>query len=238
MKLTTSSKTTVKQTSKLFFNLTTAIALWFSFLSVSFAGSTDIGIQVGPSLTKSIGKNAINSKVDIGAAAEFFLRYNISNMVSIRSGVGFADKGDRYNGITYTNKEGNQVLASVSHHRTKYITIPLLVELTFGNKKVQPYVNTGLYFGFLLNARDVFKDNTNGNIFKRTVTNDYHVFDMGYVLGVGLKVPIKTHWLFDFGVRNNFGFLQTNKNSNAYVHKLLNYSSDFNFGFAYRIGGN
>ena len=205
----------------------------------TFAKGTDIGIQLGPTLTKSLGKNAINSRVDIGASAEFFVRYNFTQMVSIRSGVGFADRGDRYNGLTYTNAQGDVVLASVLHHRTKYITIPVLVELTFGKSmKVQPYINTGLYFGFLLSARDIYKDNMNGNTFKHTVTNDYHAFDMGYIIGAGIKVPIKTHWMFDFGVRNDFGFLKTNKNSNAYVNKLMNYSTAFNFGFAYRFGGN
>lgn len=222
-----------------------AFILWMLFTlavlllipTLSFSKGTDIGLQLGPTLTKSIGRNNVNSHVDIGAAAEFFVRYNFTPLVSIRTGIGFEDKGDRYNGLNYTNGNGDVVLASVLHHRTKYITIPLLVELTFAQgKKVQPYINTGVYMGFLISARDIYKDNTNGNVFKSTVTNSYHTFDMGYVLGVGLKVPIKTHWLFDFGVRNDFGFIKTNKNSNAYVNKLLNYSTAFNFGFAYRFG--
>jgi hypothetical protein len=217
---------------KNFIPYATLLALFFS--STSFAKGWDIGLQAGPTVTKAIGKNAINPHADIGAAAEFFVRYNFTSMISLRTGVGFEDKGHKLNGFTITDGNGNIAYTSTFRHRTKYITMPLLVEFTFG-KKVQPYFNTGLYMGFLISARDTYKDN-NGNALKRTVTNDYRTYDMGYVLGAGIKVPVKQHWLIDVGMRNSFGFLPTNLNSNAYIRKLYNYSGAFNFGFAYQFG--
>jgi len=216
-------------------NKHTLSAILLLLLSIlSFSKGIDIGLQAGPTATTALGKNSIHPRADIGAATEFFVRYNFNSLVSIRTGLGFEDKGHKYKGII-TDGAGNPVYESTFGHRTKYMMIPVLVEFTFGGKKVLPYVNTGLYMGFLVSAVDKY-NNSNEVLIKRKVTNDYRTFDMGYLLGVGIKVPIKERWLIDVGMRNAFGFIRTNKYTSPVVSRFYNYSAAFNFGFAYKFG--
>lgn len=197
-----------------------------------YSKDIELGIQAGPTVTKSFGKSVIKYSADIRYAAEVYVKYSFSSTVGIRTGLGFEDKGGAIKNITFTDGAGNPIGTGKLHHHLQYITIPILAEFTFG-KKVQPYFNTGLYMGILAKGQDIAKYD---KAYKTDITQYFNRFDMGFVLGVGIKVPIKEKFLFNIDIRNSIGFLRTNKNSNPYMKNVLNYSTAFNIGFAYKFG--
>ena len=204
------------------------------FTTKSYANEMVIGIQVGPTVTNVLGKNNIfKPKADIRYAAEFYFKYYISNKIAFRTGLGFEDKGYQFKNATFTDPGGNPIGTGKFQHHLQYITIPVLAEFTFG-KKVQPYINTGFYFGILAKAQDISKFQSDK--VKSDVTQYINRFDMGFVVGAGINVPIKEKFLFNIDIRNSIGFLRTNKNANIFTNKRYNYSTAFNFGFAYKFG--
>ena len=118
-----------------------------------------------------------------------------------------------------------------------YLTLPVLAEFTFG-KKVQPFVNAGIYLGVLLNSKTVFRYGDNKT--SDNITNDKQRIDVGVMASAGIKVPVKKSCSFVFEVRNNIGLLNVYKNNfpGSERYKTRNYSTSFNVGFSYRFSKN
>lgn len=200
----------------------------------SYSKGIELGIQAGPTVTKTIGKIAFKHNADIRYATEIYVKYSFTSKIGIRTGLGFEDKGYVIKGLTFADGAGNPLVSGKLHHHLQYITIPILAEFTFG-KKLLPYFNTGFYLGILANSKDRYKyDDKTFN--KSVETSSYNRFDMGFILGVGIKVPIKEKFLFNVDIRNSVGFLRTNKYNPTGSYKAINYSTAFNIGFAYKFG--
>ncbi|MBK8673105.1 MAG: PorT family protein [Bacteroidetes bacterium] len=204
--------------------------------TISYSKGIELGIQGGPTVTKSFGKTIFKPSADIRYATEIYVKYNFTSKIGIRTGLGFEDKGYTIKGISKADFMGNIISTGNLHHHLQYITIPILAEFTFG-KKVLPFFNTGLYLGILTKSQDIakFDDKTT---YKYDATQYYKRADIGFVIGFGFKVPIKTKFLLITEIRNNIGTLNTigEKFYHEGKYNKFNYSSALNIGFAYKFG--
>ncbi|MBK6339604.1 MAG: outer membrane beta-barrel protein [Bacteroidetes bacterium] len=204
--------------------------------TISYSKGIELGIQGGPTVTKSFGKTIFKPSADIRYATEIYVKYNFTSKIGIRTGLGFEDKGFLDKDVYFTDFQGNIIGTGNIENHSQYITIPILAEFTFG-KKVLPFFNTGLYLGILAKSQDItkFDDKT---IFKSEATQYYKRADIGFVIGFGFKVPIKTKFLLITEIRNNIGTLNTigEKFYHEGKYNKFNYSSALNIGFAYKFG--
>ncbi|WP_430407015.1 porin family protein [Fluviicola sp.] len=170
------------------------------------------------------------------ASTGLTLQYNCKKIFSIRTGLSYQQKGYR---PTKTYDVAKTTL------RFDYLTIPILARFTFG-KKVHFFVNVGVFGSFLAGTTKRTKfylyPKYVDNIEKGHQTNPpgYNAGDAGFTGGLGISVPIKTHWLISLEARNYSGVLDiSNKHGNTFDshYKLdLTNTSDLLLGVAYRLG--
>lgn len=142
---------------------------------------------------------------------------------------GFEQK--RYNRTyTFTDQGGNVVGDFKTTSRFNYITVPVLLRASIGNK-IHYFLNTGPYIGFLLSSKFKYDDD-NSTI---NYTKNYHTADIGITAGIGLAVPIKDKFSFSVEFRNNFGLYNISNVQNSST-TLTTYSGNLLCGISYAIG--
>jgi len=192
----------------------------------------DIGIEGSPSLTFLRSKYITNKNVTLGFSGGIFFQFNFKKIFSLRTNISYERKGSALNGEA-TDEYGNSIGKITTHSNFDYLTLPILVRATFG-KKVQYFVSTGPYFGYLLKQTFVSK----GDIPKTTSdnTSNYKCFDIGISTGLGLSVPIKTKFAISFELRSNLGLYNINAVPTVTKEPIKTNSINFLFGFMYRLG--
>jgi hypothetical protein len=210
------------------------LALTFGSASAQ-TNKFDIGIEGGPSLVFLHGNEMLgeSNHPTTGVSAGAFFQYNFKKILSLRTNLSFERKGSftRYESTDYM---GIPIEDVTINSRFDYLTLPLLVRATFG-KKVQFFINTGPYIGFLIQLSTI----TKGGLCptkKGNSTSLMKRFDAGLTTGIGLAVPFKQKFAFTFEARNNMGLVNI---SAVPVYKngsILTNSTNFMFGFTYRLG--
>ena len=203
----------------------------------SYSKDMEIGFMAGPTVTKHFTNFGIKYNPDVRYAAEFMFQYRFTNIIGLRTGLGYENKGARINYVSLVDQSGNDISNGKVQFHQHYLTLPVLAEFTFG-KKVQPFVNAGIYLGVLLNSKTVFRYGDNKT--SDNITNDKQRIDVGVMASAGIKVPVKKSCFFVFEIRNNIGLLNVYKNNfpGSERYKTRNYSTSFNVGFSYRFSKN
>ena len=121
----------------------------------------DIGVEGSPSLIFLRGNNIIRDfhKPNIGFSIGFFFQFNFPKIISLRTNIAYERKGSVVKDFAITTVDQPTqptVGRATLYTNYDYLTFPLLVRATFGNK-VQFFINVGPYFGYLIKQTHVVK---------------------------------------------------------------------------------
>lgn len=188
-----------------------------------------IGLEGGPTLASFDGKDRFknNHSTKVGYTVGLSLQYDISKVVSIRTGLGFERKG-------YKMRFYNPLIDAYSRNiifHFDYLTAPLLARITFGNK-VKFFANAGPYFACLLSYNDSIDS------YKYTTESwkqYYKRFDWGITGGIGGAYPLNNNLLLTLEARYNLGMYNINKEIYNTDFTTFNKSASLLAGIAYKL---
>lgn len=214
---------------------TILLAILFSSTSFAQDYKFEIGIQGGPNYTAMRFKNDMiqeYNKPRMSASGSIFFQYNFSNLFSFRFDPGFESWSYKTKDFVATDPAGN-IIGTIKIHTTfNYITLPILLRASLGNK-TKVFFNAGPSFNVLLQEKNVVKGA--GYSTEQKNTDQYKTLNMGIVAGIGIGIPIKENLSLSFEIRNNLGLTNINKNSNKDFGIKTN-STSLLVGLAYKFG--
>lgn len=221
----------MKNTKSLFIALFLLTATTLSAQTNRFS----LGIEGGPSLVSLWGNEMLrkNHKPGMSFSSGLFFQYNISKLISLRTNISFERKGSKQT-IGITDENGNSLGNGVFRTNMDYLTIPLLVRATAG-EKLKYFINAGPYFGYLLEQTVVLKTD---NFPKMTLGDDMQIIahDLGLTTGLGVSIPLKTTFSLSFELRNNLGLINLSEVPVYREGSIKTNSTNFLFAFAYNFG--
>ena len=140
----------------------------------------------------------------IGFSGGLSFQYNSTKHISIRTTLSFERKGDVSTFDVYDIFVNNIIGKATVHWNYDYLTVPVLLRATFGNK-TKFFLNAGPFFSYLMRYSVVAQlPNTPETVNDRE-TKFYSWFDTGITTGLGISVPLKEALALSFEIRNNLG---------------------------------
>lgn len=213
---------------------TLIIILIFGSFSV-FAQRTkiELGIEGGPSIAfmqvrNNPSFNYYNPRI-LGSGA-FAFEYHFSNLIYLRSALGYEVKGYQRPYQIYAN--GTDLGIATTYFQFDYVTLPILIRLNFG-KKIRFFLNAGPYMSYLTAKKAHISEyeQYSGSALSGSV-RDYNRFDFGFSGGLGIGIPINENWSVSLEARNNFGLLPLKTDNDG---KIFTNSSNLLAGINYRL---
>lgn len=189
-------------------------------ISHSQPGKIQIGIEGGPGLsTLRYDLFFYPSKyleAGLGGSVGLSFKYDFDKRLSFKTNLLWELKGN--------TRESDE------DYRLNYITIPMLLQIKFGQTPTG-FFNIGPYISFQLPVPE-------------DIDIHYKPIDIGASLGIGLEIPVSPQIGLSFEIRNNLGLFNISSND-AYFDKygypvveigdLFTYTVVFQAGFAYRF---
>ena len=169
--------------------------------------NSEIGIEVGPSITKLDSKpyDKHYHLVRIGYYIGLSYQYNFSKNISLRTGLAFEQKGFSSNNFR-SFPDTNGILIN-EWYRIKetfsYMTLPVLFRYNFGKKKY--FINAGPYVGFLLSHKYEREKGIKFPAQTEQGTNGFNKIDFGISAGAGFNFPIRSNLKGSLEIRHNAG---------------------------------
>lgn len=216
--------------------------LFFSFLfSITLFAQQNkmgIGIIAGPSV--SIIRGNIFQDTTHVPAIGFSSGINFEFIFSKERALVFDIVFDhKVSGNTYklqqVNSVGSTIGIEVIRSKTylNYLTIPILFRKNFVYKKISPFVNAGIFMGYLI-RKGSYSDSS---YYFSTSIKYNESFDAGISAGFGSKLELNNKIACSIELRNNLGLydINRNKSSSSYSTSIRTNSTYLLFGFIYRI---
>ena len=105
------------------------------------------------------------------------------------------------------------------NYKTSYLTIPIIAHFE-GGKHVNFYGYSGIYFGFLVEAENY--SSLTSLQFPNTIVYDlsydptevFNAYELGGIIGMGIKIPLCKKVKFLVDTRYSFGITKAAKNTN------------------------
>lgn len=164
----------------------------------------EAGLQIGPGLGWLRGNEGIGrTKGIIGPVGGLTVQYNLSRELGVRLGAYYQQKGYRSD-ILFVDINGNEVGSGDLDFKLDYLTIPLMLRYSSG-EKLMVSVGVGGYSGILLSARQTV---SGFNAPEQTVTDDFDTLDLGICVSVGgamacgERIDLNAELRFDMGLAN------------------------------------
>lgn len=214
----------------------------------------NIGLELGGNLSffrdkTNYGQWQYSATSNVGYTAGLAFQINLSSHLSLQTGVIYDQKkysfkntyfhSDPYTIETATRKTANKF---------EYITLPLLVRATFG-EKVHFFVNAGAFVSVLTSQYTSFESESssqhtggsyNTSQEKGTFSDldDYKRLDYGLVGGIGIGIPIKKRWYLTAELRDNLGFCDIRLDKTGFFNEssLKTNSMGLIVGISYKLG--
>ncbi|MHB1279454.1 MAG: porin family protein [Bacteroidia bacterium] len=198
------------------------------------AQSCEAGFELGPGVATMRGNFWVESlnAPRIGFSGGVFIQRNMPGIISFRTALLFDRKGSSFT-VPVTDDEGNSLGDMRTTFNHDFLTVPLLVRATFG-QKVRFFVNTGPYFSYLLKQSIVSKGDQIKTM-KQTDTDGYKRFDMGISAGIGLAVPLCSTMKLNVEVRNNLGLVDVSDRPIANNGMLKHNSANLLVGVSFLL---
>ncbi len=194
----------------------------------------EFGVEAGAGI-RSLRTNPTDSafKTDIGFTGGIAGQYNMSPMLSLRLGAAYERKGAKFEttgGTTTTTAITGKV-------NVDYISIPLLLRVTFGKgKEVNFFVNAGPFVGILLANKikvDAFGTNPETEIDNKDSTKKV---DFGITGGLGVSFLVGKNMGFTVEARDNFGLTDINDRKTTIIEEIKTNSANLLLGFNWKFG--
>jgi hypothetical protein len=218
------------------------ITLFFcavTFLSYGQTNLFDIGIEGGLGAA-SLRDNDLtydHHHNRIGYETGIFGQYNFKQLISIRTGVYYEKKGSSTR-IPIFFDPGTSIDTIKGKESFDYITVPLLIKVTFG-KKINYFVNAGPYISFLLKQTeqyDQFDPIRQSSVTTLDRTSGFKRTEMGLSSGLGILFNCKQKFTFSLEARDNLGLTKTTKEPIFSNGVTKTNSANLLLGISYKLG--
>ena len=163
----------------------------------------DVGLSAGPSFSWLRGNKAIdNTDPLLASAAAITLQCNLSELIGLRLGAGYQQKGSRSD-VQLTDVNGNAIASGSARTKLDYLLLPLMVRARFGTGS-RFTAGVGPYVGYLMRSRLSYSgEGLDGNDIDNT--DDMERWDMGISASVGGSVALGGNLLLNAEVRYDKG---------------------------------
>lgn len=182
------------------------VSLLIIHSSFSQSKKLEIGIVAGPSLSFLFGNEILRSytKPILRYAFGGSLDYHFTDKLAFAANIIYERKGNSY--LTQmTDAMGNPIYLATTYAYYDYLSIPVLLKPSFGNK-LKFFLTLGPNFNFLLNTSTEISSSSQQNM------NPYfNLFDLGLTTGIGITAPLSDKFNFSVELRNNLGLLNISK---------------------------
>jgi Outer membrane protein beta-barrel domain len=230
----------------------------FSFFSLSAQSGLIFGASGGINNSRISYSNAVNMKTStsnlMGYQGALTVGWQFSNNFALTSGLQYAQKGTKLaddNKAYRDDSNGQTFLGSqIGEERTNFFTIPILARYKFLSSDFGFTISSGLSLNMGQDGtafRYVQSNNNSKTYFGRYedvtfgdgINNLYNTFQVGFVLGAGLIVPINEkgrltlNVAFDFGLSDAYNTRY--KNANTIFEKAFNRSTFFTLGYEHLL---
>lgn len=203
------------------------LAAYFTFLNLIGTPSAcaqeliTLGPKVGGNLSTLAGKDAANASADTRFMAGVFMSVKPHSLFAIQVEANYTQKGARV----------RNTILTISELGLTYLEVPVLARFCFATSaKVVPYLATGPYIGFLMNARNTYLEDP-------IVTRQYKKSDLGWTAGGGLEMDLGKNWLMvDLRYGQGFVKLPAQTNPPSIRNSVFTLSTAFGFELFDRFG--
>jgi Outer membrane protein beta-barrel domain len=215
------------------------IALFLCLFTLSSFGQRnlfDIGIEGGFGSSSLRGNDFIARNYHNRTSCEtgLFVQYNCRRIISIRTGMYYEQKGS-VREIKVRDDVGSSIGTAEIKESFNYITIPILVRATIGNK-VRYFVNAGPYLGFLLKQKVTYGAFQQFPEETFNATDNYKKTERGISTGAGILFNCKQRFAFSMELRNNLGLTNTSKLSVINNGEIKTSAVNLLLGVSYKPG--
>jgi opacity protein-like surface antigen len=173
--------------------------------------TVEFGANVG--LNRSLVSNTTGSTDPLsGFNVAFSADYYFSDRWSIKGKLIYDQKGWANGFIKFDQLYYNQQYDPIIYgtittdFNLDYITIPVMANWHFGKKR-NWYLNFGPYVGFLVSAKD--------SKLKYNFKQEFQNTDIGFQLGIGVKIPVSDKLKIYFEYEGQDGFTDTYRINNT-----------------------
>jgi hypothetical protein len=226
----------------------------FSILPLSAQSGLILGVNGGINNSRINYSNVVNMKTStsnlMGYQGALTVGWQFSNNFSLLSGVQYAQKGTKLaddNKAYRDDSNGQTFLGSqIGEERTNFVTIPFVARYKFFSSDFGFTLSSGLSLNMGQDGtafRYVQSNNNSKTYFGRYedvafgdgINDLYNTFQVGFVLGAGLIVPINEKGRLTLNVALDFGLSDAYntrfKNANTIFEKAFNRSTFFTLGY-------
>jgi len=158
-----------------------------------------------------------------GFVGAITFQYNFTNLISFRTNVAYERKGEVAK-VT-AHDYGNGIIQEEDYKYLRYfdyITVPLLIRFSFGNK-VKLFINTGGYVGYLIRQTNTTYKGTNEVLYAISHNRyKYKDFDFGITVGIGATIPINDKFIASLELRNSISVYNIKHISYVAGHEYAN----------------
>lgn len=180
----------------------------------------EYGFNAGLNLSTVQAGSTTNSSYRNGFNIAAFGDYYLSDRWSIKARLAYDQKGwDR--GYLTDLTTGR---SAITDYHLDYLTIPVLANWHFGKKR-NWYLNFGPYAGFLLSAKETK--------FNNDLKDFLHTTDIGFDLGIGVKIPVSSRVKILFEFDGQAGFTDVFKQNDD--SRVTTSRSSFNTGLVFSL---
>lgn len=218
------------------------ITLFFcalTFLSYGQTNLLDIGVEGGLGVASLRGRgNDFITKSDhirISYEKGLFIQYNFKKIISIKTGAYYAKKGSSTRIPIFFDLPGPAIDTIKGEESFDYITVPLLVKVTFGNK-IRYFINAGPYMGFLLKQTEQYGPIRQSPQTTLDGTDSYKKTEKGISTGAGVLFNYKQRLDFSMEIRNNLGLTNTSKLPVGNDREIKTNATNILLGISYKLG--
>lgn len=146
------------------------------------------------------------------AGAQF--QYKFKPRLAFQMELNYERKGYQINYFNILLSNGDVVRTSLRRY-AHYAVLPIMAKVYIVKKKSNLFVNAGFYSGYCVLHKWKFVPeytfpNSSGT--SDPVSQNFKVFDMGIIAGIGFSIPVSIKKELSFELRNNLGLLAVGKN--------------------------
>ena len=115
------------------------------------------------------------------------LQYNLSEKISLRTGIIYAKKGYQY-------KSGSLIGFDRFEENYSFIEVPIQMLYKLGQKKNKPYVSLGTSAGYLIKSQAFYTLENSTKEVKMPLSSDLTKLQVNGILGMGMSFSLDQKW--------------------------------------------
>lgn len=161
-----------------------------SKISWGITQSVDLGYRLSsadPTFTWMKNSSDSIETPTLTSSSAVKLQYNLSEKISLRTGITYAKKGYQY-------KSGS--LAGFDRYQENFSLIEIPIQLLYkmGQKKNKPYISIGTSAGYLIKSQAIYTLENSTKKVKMPLSSDLTKLQVNGILGLGMSFSLDQKW--------------------------------------------